>query len=179
MFSYPCSFLSLTSSSKLAPCSNWSGFFTTSTPILIYCSYYASKPCTYTDSTGRSVAAPRSLKTERPDQPHSLSTSDQHTSSGSHLPSSSAPNQFRIHPNQAAASHFQADCVEDDYKHTRKRFRNGRGNPMPIEDLVIEGPISDVPVERPHSVDLDHALTRELTNRKYYLDYFPDHSCCT
>jgi hypothetical protein len=34
-----------------------------------------------------------------------------------------------------------------------------------------------VPVERPHSVDLDHALTRELTNRKYHLHYFPDHSC--
>ena len=35
---------------------------------------------------------------------------------------------------------------------------------MPVEDLVIEGPISGISIDRPTSIELDPSLTRELTN---------------
>ena len=40
---------------------------------------------------------------------------------------------------------------------------------MPVEDLIIEGPISGAFIDRPTSVELDPSLTRELTNCKYFL----------
>lgn len=39
---------------------------------------------------------------------------------------------------------------------------------MPVEDLIIEGPISGVSIDRPTSIELDPSLTRELTNCKYF-----------
>ena len=37
---------------------------------------------------------------------------------------------------------------------------------MPVDDLIIDPPLSDAPPEHPAAIDLDPALTRELTNRK-------------
>lgn len=45
----------------------------------------------------------------------------------------------------------------------RKRFRNERGNAIPTED--ISTPLLPVVDHFDRSMGLDHALTRELTNR--------------
>lgn len=37
---------------------------------------------------------------------------------------------------------------------------------MSPEDLIIDGPVAGVSMDRPMAVDLDPQLTRELTNRK-------------
>ncbi|KDR80510.1 hypothetical protein GALMADRAFT_240800 [Galerina marginata CBS 339.88] len=127
--------------------------------------YYASKQCTYTDASGRPVPAPRPFKPERQDPQPSSSASDTRAYPPSPF-SQPAANQFRIYPNPPPApSHpYQNDNSDDDHKHTRKRFRNDRGNPMPVDDLVIDGPISGVSIDRPASIELDPSLTRELTN---------------
>ncbi|KAF9557342.1 hypothetical protein CPC08DRAFT_693369, partial [Agrocybe pediades] len=124
--------------------------------------YYASKQCTYTDASGRAVPAPRPFKPERLD-PQSSSSSDAHPHSQSHYGASS--NQFRIYPHQATSqSHqFQNDNSDDDNKHNRKRVRHERGGLMPVDELVIEGPITSVVRDRA-APDLDPSLTRELTN---------------
>lgn len=135
-------------------------------------SYYASKQCTYTDASGRPVPAPRPFKPEKHDPQSSVSSSDSRIHPPPHhgVPSS---NQFRIYSNQASSGHqFQNDSSDDEHKHTRKRFRNERGNPMPVDDLIIEGPLSEVPVEPPAAIELDPALTRELTNCKSFSLYF-------
>lgn len=136
-------------------------------------SYYASKQCTYTDASGRPVPAPR-FKPERQDPQTSASGSDNRQYPTSQLGSSSV-NQFRIYPNPpSTTSHlYQGDNLDDEHKHTRKRFRNERGDPMPVEDLIIDGPITGVSMDRPSTVELDPALTRELTNRQLLL-YLPD-----
>ncbi|CAA7267424.1 unnamed protein product [Cyclocybe aegerita] len=113
--------------------------------------YYASKQCTYTDASGRPVPAPRPFKPERQDP--SSSAADNRPI----LPAPSS-SQFRIYPNpppQQQQQHpYQADS-DDEHKHTRKRFRNDRGNPMPVDDLVIDGPISAVSMDRAASAELD------------------------
>ncbi|KAF8909396.1 fungal-specific transcription factor domain-containing protein [Gymnopilus junonius] len=119
-------------------------------------SYYASKQCSYTDASGRSVPAPRPFKPEA--QSSSSSSDNRSYPSSNYLPSSS--NQFRIYPN-ASPAQYQSDSPDDDHKHVRKRFRNERGNPMPVDDLVIDGPVS---MDRPVPIELDPSLTRELTN---------------
>ena len=130
-------------------------------------SYYASKQCTYTDASGRPVPAPRPLKPERQDPQPSSSTSDGRSYPASQFNQPSV-NQFRIFPNPPPPpTPFQNDNSDDDHKHSRKRFRNERGNPMPVDDLIIDGPISGVSMDRPTSIDLDPALTRELTNRSF------------
>lgn len=134
-------------------------------------SYYASKQCTYTDASGRPVPAPRPLKAGAQDPQPSSSSGDPRSLNSSQYPSSSS-NQFRIYPNNQATG-YQNDGSDDDHKHTRKRFRNERGNPMPVDDLIIDGPISGVSMDRPTSIDLDPALTRELTNRKSFLPFIP------
>ncbi|KAF9054372.1 fungal-specific transcription factor domain-containing protein [Panaeolus papilionaceus] len=118
---------------------------------LILSSYYASKQCTYTDASGRPVPAPRPFKPER---------QDQQGPSREGLPYPPPPasqSSFRMYPNQGNLN----DDSDDEHKHHRKRLRNERGNPMPIEDLVIDGPVS---MERPNTIELEPALTRELTN---------------
>ena len=124
-------------------------------------SFFASKPCTYTDAAGRPVPAPRSFKPDAQVQ-QSTSSTDPRNFSQSSFPSSSASTQFRTYA-RPQSSHHQDDIAEDEQKHARKRFRNERGNPMPVDDLVIDGPISSA-IDRPNSIDLDPALTRELTN---------------
>lgn len=130
-------------------------------------SYYASKQCTYTDASGRSVPAPRPFKPEKQDSQSSSSSDNRpynSTQFNAVSDSSRFSNQLRIYPNPSSS--FQTDSSDDDRQHTRKRFRNGRGNAMPVEELVIEGPISGVSIDRPTSVELDPSITRELTNCK-------------
>ncbi|PPQ75884.1 hypothetical protein CVT24_000739 [Panaeolus cyanescens] len=114
--------------------------------------YYASKQCTYTDASGRPVPAPRPFKPERQDQQGPSRDGPPFPPP----PPSQGP--FRMYPNQPNLN----DDSDDEHKHHRKRLRNERGNPMPIEDLVIDGPVS---MERPNTIELEPALTRELTNR--------------
>ena len=126
------------------------------------CSYYASKQCTYTDASGRPVPAPRPFKPE----PQSSSSSSENRSFQSSNLMSSSSNQFRIYPNPppGPSLQFQNEATDDDHKHVRKRFRNERGNPLPVDDLIIDGPVS---MDRPAPIELDPSLTRELTNRMY------------
>ncbi|KAF8159676.1 fungal-specific transcription factor domain-containing protein [Crassisporium funariophilum] len=131
--------------------------------------YYASKQCTYTDASGRPVPAPRPFKPEKQDaQPASSSTDNRSYPSpqfSSATDNARFSNQLRIYPNPGSSSHqFQDGNSDDDNRHARKRFRNDRGNPMPVEDLVIDGPISGISLDRPASIELDPSLTRELTN---------------
>ncbi|PPQ68586.1 hypothetical protein CVT25_005429 [Psilocybe cyanescens] len=126
--------------------------------------YYASKQCTYTDASGRPVPAPRPFKADRQDPQPSSSTSDSRSYQHPQF-SSSSSNQHRFYPNPPPHSvPYQSDINDDEHKHSRKRFRNERGDPMSAEDLIIEGPISNtVPVDHP-DIELDPALKRELTN---------------
>ncbi|KAF9485498.1 hypothetical protein BDN70DRAFT_847808 [Pholiota conissans] len=122
--------------------------------------YYASKQCTYTDASGRPVPAPRPFKPEKQDPQPSSSSADSRGYQASQIATTSS-NQLRIYP---TSHHFQNDNSDDEHKHTRKRFRNERGNPMPVDDLIIDGPLSGASVEQPSAIELDPALTRELTN---------------
>ncbi|KAG6821195.1 hypothetical protein H0H93_004015 [Arthromyces matolae] len=110
------------------------------------------KPCTYTDSAGRPVPAPRPFKQDRHEGSSQASTS-------------------------ANPPPFSHDREEDSIQNgtqsnlPRKRFRNDRGTAVPTEDISIPSiPIPIVepslggPADRPPPLELDHALTRELTN---------------
>ena len=127
-------------------------------PYLVYhkfASYYASKACSYTDSSGRPVPAPRPLRSERQgSDPRSTQLS-----SSSSLPT--PPSHDR---------EYEEDDVPTQHNHpdiSRKRFRNERGNAVPTEDISAPLlPVMDTPnFDRSSSMGLDHALTRELTNR--------------
>jgi hypothetical protein len=117
------------------------------------------------------VPAPRPFKPDKQD-PQPSSSSDNRPYSSSQLNPVSDPsrfsNQLRVY-NQSSS--FQNDTNDDDHKHSRKRFRKGRGNPLSVEDLVIEGPISGVSIDRPTSIELDPSLTRELTNCNYSFSF--------
>jgi hypothetical protein len=129
----------------------------------VFNSYYASKQCTYTDAAGRPVPAPRLFKPDAQAQ-QQPSSADPRNFSQSPFPSSSASNQFRIY-SKPPSSHHQNDATEGDHsKHARKRFRNERGNPLPVDDFLMDGPIPTAPMDRVNPIDLDPALTRELTN---------------
>ncbi|KAF9530349.1 fungal-specific transcription factor domain-containing protein [Crepidotus variabilis] len=119
--------------------------------------YYASKSCTYTDASGRSVPAPRIFKPGAQDQPQSSSSTEFRNSNQSQFPPGASSNQFRINPVQ------QGGQYQNDDGPPRKRFRPEPAN-VPVDDLIIEGPLSGVSMDRPISIDLDPALTRELTN---------------
>lgn len=114
------------------------------------------------------MPAPRPFKPDKQDSQPS-SSSDNRPYSSSQLNPVSDPsrfsNQLRLYN---PSSSFQNDTNDDDHKHSRKRFRNERGNPLPVEDLIIEGPISGVSIDRPTSIELDPSLTRELTNCKCF-----------
>ncbi|KJA23614.1 hypothetical protein HYPSUDRAFT_66286 [Hypholoma sublateritium FD-334 SS-4] len=134
------------------------------TGALIVDSYYASKQCTYTDASGRPVPAPRPFKPEKHD-PHASASSPESRVHPPTQPGGPSGNPFRIYPSQASSSHqFQSENSDDERRHPRKRLRTERGNPMPVEDLIIDPPLSDGPPEHPAAIDLDPALTRELTN---------------
>ncbi|PFH51901.1 hypothetical protein AMATHDRAFT_58110 [Amanita thiersii Skay4041] len=127
--------------------------------------YYASKACTYTDASGRPVPAPRPFNPERSDsqipdsrpQPYTTHYTDAARFNQSH----SSPNNYS--PSSSAQS-MVSDMGEDDSRNGRKRFRSERGNPISPDDIPTDGPISGPSMDRPTSVQLDHSLTRELTN---------------
>lgn len=140
-----------------------------------YCSYYASKACTYTDSAGRPVAAPRSFKQEREPQQAQLqpgpSNADYRSSYMAPAPYPSDtpryPTQPRAYPPPAAPPPTSVPQEHsDDDRLNRKRFRNDRGNAIASEDIFLDGPINGMSIDRPAHVELDHSLTRELTNCK-------------
>lgn len=58
--------------------------------------------------------------------------------------------------------------TDGDRLNSRKRFRNDRGNAVSSEEIFLDGPIIGMTLDRPAHVELDHALTRELTNRKLF-----------
>ncbi|KAG6891197.1 hypothetical protein C0995_008449 [Termitomyces sp. Mi166 len=114
--------------------------------------YYAVKPCTYTDASGRPVPAPRPFKPERLDSSAQASTS-------------SNPLLLPLER--------ESDSVQNNAQANipRKRFRNERGTAVPTEDISapsipipIMEPSLAAPIDRPPPMELDHALTRELTN---------------
>ncbi|KAG6857470.1 hypothetical protein H0H87_003537 [Tephrocybe sp. NHM501043] len=116
-------------------------------------SYYAVKPCTYTDASGRPVPAPRPFKPERAaDGPSQAS-------------SSTNPLLLAFDRDDDKAQNNSQNNIP------RKRFRDSRGNPVPTEDIsttsisipIVESTLSG-PIDRPAPLELDHALTRELTN---------------
>lgn len=154
------SFLNRSHHSTAAPCSNWSVYYI---PRLaahahLFTSYYASKACSYTDSSGRPVPAPRPLRSERQDGDHK---STQLSSSSLPTP----PSHDREHEEDYVPTPHNHPSTHPDI--SRKRFRNERGNAIPTEDISTPLlPVMDAPnFDRSSSMGLDHALTRELTNR--------------
>ncbi|TFK32774.1 fungal-specific transcription factor domain-containing protein [Crucibulum laeve] len=138
--------------------------------------YYATKQCTYTDASGRPVPAPRTGKPERVElpppsdnRPPSYSTSQQQQQNP-HFPSADPSARFPHNPRVTAnypsnpGPSSSGDISEDERLSSRKRFRNEKGNAVAAEDLIIDGPIPGVTLDRPTPVGLDPSLTRELTN---------------
>ncbi|KAF9461199.1 fungal-specific transcription factor domain-containing protein [Collybia nuda] len=124
--------------------------------------YYASKACSYTDASGRPVPAPRPFKVERPDadnrSPHSSTPSSHNPGTSTHDRDHSEDDgqNTHLHP------HPQNNAP-------RKRFRSERGIAIPTENISAPLPLpmmETIPIslERPDPVELDHSLTRELTN---------------
>ncbi|KAG5724925.1 60S acidic ribosomal protein P2-alpha [Termitomyces sp. T112] len=109
--------------------------------------YYAVKPCTYTDASGRPVPAPRPFKP-------GLDDSSQASTSSNPLLFAHDNGQINAQTNMP-----------------RKRFRNERGTAVLTDDIcapsipipIVESSLA-APIERPSPMELDHALTRELTN---------------
>ncbi|GLB41808.1 putative fungal specific transcription factor [Lyophyllum shimeji] len=122
--------------------------------------YYASKSCTYTDSSGRPVPAPHPFKQDRLD-------GDQRGPQPSTSTNPPPLPQNRDHQEDDVRRPQSNHPPQNDVP--RKRFRNERGHPIPTEDISsIPLPVMDPPItgsiERPAPFELDPSLTRELTN---------------
>ncbi|RDB23327.1 hypothetical protein Hypma_009120 [Hypsizygus marmoreus] len=122
--------------------------------------YYASKACSYTDASGRPVPAPRPFKPDRPEN-------DQR------IPQPSSSNVLTLTQDMDYSEDEGRNSQNNQHPQNsvpRKRFRNERGNAVSTEDISasLPLPLMDPPVpisiERPAPVELDHSLTRELTN---------------
>ncbi|KAG5647462.1 hypothetical protein DXG03_009393 [Asterophora parasitica] len=123
--------------------------------------YYATKICSYTDASGRPVAAPRPFKPERPDNDLRA------------LQPSTSANPM---PGPQDREHSEEDFRKPHDNHLtpnnapRKRFRNEHGNAVPTENISapLSLPLMDPPlvnsIDRPAPPELDPTLTRELTN---------------
>jgi hypothetical protein len=136
----------------------FSWFLPVSRPISTGSSYYASKPCSYTDASGRPVAPPRPPRQEKPEDHRAIQPA-----------STSRP------PIHARDTDPSEDLGDKNYYHaqSRKRFRNERGDAVAAETIntastlpMMDAPLPQ-PTERPPPMELDHPLTRELTNRKF------------
>ncbi|KAF8074981.1 hypothetical protein FPV67DRAFT_1475647 [Lyophyllum atratum] len=132
------------------PCSNWCVAYPRHRAWSYSCSssFYASKTCTYTDASGQRLDNDqRALQPSTSTNP--LPPSRDHQDDDTRKPQSNHPPQNEI---------------------PRKRFRNELGNAVPTEDIsaCLPLPIMDSSItggiDRPAPVDLDHSLTRELTN---------------
>ena len=150
---------------RLAPCSNWCGVSPCNLNYShLRVSYYASKSCTYTDSSGRPVPAPRPFNPECSD---SQPSSDIHPRS--YVAICAEANRYNppLHPTNSSSNNQTpvTTLCQDGSGSNRKRIKNERGDPIPTEDTPADGPISGPSMDRPVPVKLDHSLTRELTNR--------------
>ncbi|RXW23992.1 hypothetical protein EST38_g1875 [Candolleomyces aberdarensis] len=137
-------------------------------------SFFASKQCTYTDASGRPVPAPHRFEAPRsgvlgPQASDSRAlgyTNQPHPSQSVQQPDSSRYSQHpRVsYPSPSGPSTSTADVNDDERRNHRKRPRTERGDAIPPEDLIIDGPVTSITMDRPAPVELDHGLTRELTN---------------
>jgi hypothetical protein len=124
------------------------------------------------------VPAPRSFKQEHETHPNQLqpgsSANDYQAPYGTQTPyptdTSRYPLPHRAYPSTSATtsvpSPLPLETTDRDRLGSRKRFRNDRGNAISSEDIFLDGPIIGMTLDRPAHVELDHALTRELVNRK-------------
>ncbi|KAL0953614.1 hypothetical protein HGRIS_004821 [Hohenbuehelia grisea] len=113
--------------------------------------FYASKQCTYTDSSGRPVPAPRVPDAAPPPPPSVQFQLD------ARYPA------FPPHPQPT--NHYPPEMKEDERLVQSKRYRQDRpgGEDAPL-DQPQPVPSTTISMERPQPIDLDHGLTRELTN---------------
>ncbi|KAF8216361.1 fungal-specific transcription factor domain-containing protein [Mycena galopus ATCC 62051] len=111
--------------------------------------YFASKPCHYTDASGRPVAAPHTGKPDASKAPRS-SVSRSKTYSEDDQP-------------RASTAH---DHLDGERRQARKRVKNDRSNILRTQETSPESPLTrdDGGQDRVAPLVLDHALTRELTN---------------
>ncbi|KAJ2915446.1 hypothetical protein MD484_g4948, partial [Candolleomyces efflorescens] len=137
-------------------------------------SFFASKQCTYTDASGRPVPAPHRFEAPRTNvlgPPASDSRAQSYTNQPHPSQSIQQPDSSRYshhprvsYPPSSGPSTSTADANDDERRNHRKRPRTERGDAIPPEDLIIDGPVTTITMDRPAPVDLDHGLTRELTN---------------
>ncbi|KAJ7449604.1 fungal-specific transcription factor domain-containing protein [Mycena latifolia] len=111
--------------------------------------YFASKPCHYTDASGRPVAAPHPGKPDASKAPR-----------GSSARSKIYSEDDRPRP---STSH---DRLDGERRQSRKRVKNERPSAIQTQDASSDSvPVhEDSAKDRVAPVVLDHALTRELTN---------------
>ncbi|KAJ7504510.1 fungal-specific transcription factor domain-containing protein [Mycena galericulata] len=108
--------------------------------------YFASKPCQYTDASGRPVAAPHTGKPDASKAPRS-------SSARSKMHSEDVPSTSQVR-------------LETDPRQSRKRVKNDRPNSLHTLDSSSDSVLVREDAAKDHSAPpvLDHALTRELTN---------------
>jgi hypothetical protein len=126
-------------------------------------SYYASKSCTYTDASGHPVPAPRPFRPVRVErlEPDYRNLQPSTSMAG---PSSSPENQDYVpdadlqHQNNQNPRHLTP----------RKRFKDERGRTLLTDSASAPNPrplMNGPSLDRSAPLELDHSLTRELTNR--------------
>lgn len=134
-----------------APCSNWylACLYVLMVLAKTITSYFASKPCHYTDASGRPVPAPHTGKPDASKAPrNSAVRSKMFAEDGQPDPSTSP------------------DRLDGERRQSRKRVKNDRPNTQETSsDSVVAR--EDTIKERVAPLVLDNALTRELTNRKF------------
>ncbi|KAJ7245114.1 fungal-specific transcription factor domain-containing protein [Mycena haematopus] len=111
--------------------------------------YFASKPCHYTDASGRPVAAPH---TGKPD--------------ASKAPRSSASRSKTYSEDDQPRASTSQDHLDGERRQGRKRVKNDRPNILQTPEISPGPPLTrdDGTQDRAAPLVLDHALTRELTN---------------
>ncbi|KAJ7155539.1 fungal-specific transcription factor domain-containing protein [Mycena crocata] len=109
--------------------------------------YFASKPCHYTDASGRPVAAPH---TGKPDASRSTS----------------ARSKVVYSEDDRPRPLTSEDRLDGERRQSRKRVKSDRSNALPIQETSSESGLAheDTAKDRAAPLVLDHALTRELTN---------------
>jgi len=111
--------------------------------------YFASKPCHYTDASGRPVAAPHTGKPDASKAPRG----------------SAARSKAYSEDDQPRASTSQ-DRPDGERRQARKRVKNDRPNILQTQETSSDSAPArdDGAQDRVAPLVLDHALTRELTN---------------
>ncbi|KAJ7672660.1 fungal-specific transcription factor domain-containing protein [Mycena rosella] len=109
--------------------------------------YFASKPCHYTDASGRPVAAPHTGKPDASKAPRN----------------SSARSKIYSEEDRSRPSTSQ-DRLDGERRQSRKRVKNDRPSAIQTQDAPSDSGRLHEAKERVAPLVLDHALTRELTN---------------